>query len=158
MTSWSVSLIRRAMPRPVACSSCRRRCDLPRSPLIALECSSCRRRCDLPRSPLIALDCSSCRRRFARQPLNPRGVPAINGLRWIAIDCLPHQVGATRRTLAACLLRASLAAAGRGRCAHALHLWAVAVHAHERIRTVLDVRTANRAAEVRSPLIVLECL
>ncbi|KOO26991.1 hypothetical protein Ctob_000872 [Chrysochromulina tobinii] len=61
---------------------------------------------------------------------------------------LQKAVGATRRTLAACLLRASLAAAGRGRCAHALHRWAVAVHAHERIRTVLDVRTANKAAEV----------
>ncbi len=84
-------------------------------------------------------------------------MPVINGLRWIALDCLPHQVGATRRTLAACLLRASLAAAGRGRCAHALHRWAVAVHAHERIRTVLDVRTANKAAEVRSPLIAIDC-
>ena len=83
-------------------------------------------------------------------------MPVINGLRWIALDCLPHQVGATRRTLAACLLRASLAAAGRGRCAHALHRWAVAVHAHERIRTVLDVRTANKAAEVRSPLMALD--
>ena len=85
-------------------------------------------------------------------------MPAINILRLSVIDCLPHQVGATRRTLAACLLRASLAAAGRGRCVHALHRWAVAMHAHERIRSVLDVRTANRAAEVRSPLIVLECL
>ena len=80
-----------------------------------------------------------------------------DGMRWIAMDCLPHQVGATRRTLAACLLRASLAAAGRGRCAHALHRWAIAVHAHERIRTVLDVRTANKAAEVRSPLFAIDC-
>jgi hypothetical protein len=76
------------MPRPVACSSCRRRYNLLRSPLIVLDCSSCRRRCDLHRSSLIALDCSSCRRRCAppaqRHACNQWIAMECDGLRWIA--------------------------------------------------------------------------
>ena len=60
---------------------------------------------------------------------------------------LQKAVGATRRSLAACLLRSSLAAAGRARCTHALRCWAASLAAHERVRQLLDVRSANRAAE-----------
>lgn len=59
---------------------------------------------------------------------------------------LQRAVSATRRTLAACLLRSSLSAVGRARCAHAIHRWALSISAHAKQRAVLDAKAARDGA------------
>ena len=59
---------------------------------------------------------------------------------------LQKAVGATRRTLAACLLRSSLSASGRTRCAHMLHRWALVLSAKTAQRALADAKSARDGA------------
>ena len=60
---------------------------------------------------------------------------------------LQRAVGATRRTLAACLLRSSLSAKGRSRCAYAIFRWVLALGSHARHKAVMDAKSARDAAK-----------
>ena len=59
---------------------------------------------------------------------------------------LQRAVGQTRRTLAACLLRACLSAAGRSQCAHAIRVWSLCLLANARQRATLDAKQARDGA------------
>ena len=56
---------------------------------------------------------------------------------------LQRGISQTRRTLAACLLRASLSAAGRSKCAVAMHKWGLMVGHVARVRAATDARSAR---------------